>query len=81
MVNAHTPLPMSGEQFKHLANLFVTSKARNPKHAEVEIVKTLIDICDGSVPEKTREWIRELDEWQAEETGMEFLLDLVKKKT
>ena len=71
---------MTGEQFQHLANFIVTSQARNLRHA-VESAKTLIDRCDGSVPEKTREWIWDLDEWQTEETGTDFLFDLVEKIT
>ena len=36
MANANTPLAMTGEQFQHSANLFVTSEAQNRRHREVE---------------------------------------------
>ena len=55
MANAHAPLVMSGRQFQHLADVFVTNQTRNLRHAEVESAKTLIDRCNGSVPERTRE--------------------------
>ena len=80
-VNANAPLAMTGEQFQHLANLFVTNQAQNLRHREVESAKILIDRCDGSIPERTRKWIRELDKWETEETGTDFLFDLVKKTT
>ena len=76
MANAHVPLVMSGEQFQHSANLFVTSQAKNLRHAEVESAKTLIHMCDGSAKERTRKCIRGLDECQTEEKGTEFLFDL-----
>ena len=54
MANALEPLAMSGEQFQHLANLFLTSQAINLGQAEVESAKTFIDRCDGPVPERIR---------------------------
>ena len=52
---ANAPLAMTGEQFQHLANLFVTSQAKNLRYREVESAKTLIDRCYGSILERTRE--------------------------
>ena len=52
-VNANAPLAMTGEQFQHLANLFVTSQTQNLRHREVESAQALIDRCDGSIPERT----------------------------
>ena len=81
MSNANTPLAMTGEQFQHLANMFVASQAETLRHTKVQNAATGIDRCDGSVPALTREWIQAISGWETEEPGADFLLPLIKATT
>ena len=67
MANANIPLTMTGEQFQHLANMFVAGNAETLRHTKIQSAATGIDRCDGSVPELTREWIQAISGWETEE--------------
>ena len=81
MANANIPLTMTGEQFQHLANMFVASNAETLRHTKIQSAATGIDRCDGSVPELTREWIQAISGWETEEPSPDFLLPLIKTTT
>lgn len=69
---------MTAEQYQHLASLFAQSHRENKEEARLVRATAAIDRCDGSVPERTRRWIRALDGWSGESVTDNFLLNLAK---
>ena len=72
---------MTDEQFHLLVKMIGDNHAEIIKEKQIESAVRDMGHCDGSNSDQTRQWIMEIDGWQLEEPGVDFLFDLIEATT
>ena len=79
MVIESIPVTMTGEQCKHLVNLFIANHAEKSQFSNLDRAARKLDICDNKNPNLTREWMRRISKFEQGITNDEFLFSLAQE--
>ena len=81
MVIESIPVTMTGEQCKHLVNMFIANHAEKSQFSNLDRAARKLDICDNKNPNLTREWMRRISKFEQGITNDEFLFSLAQETT